>query len=414
MAENIEKLVKQIVFTQNKKADLIVRKIAQEQGIWLDSIQKLYQALAQNNYKDFTVPAINIRTLTFDIARAVFRQVIKNKVGAFIIELARSEISYSSQSMSEYAPVILGAAVKEKFKGPIFLQGDHFQVKAKKFFNYKEKTKEIDSLKNLIRESIKAGVYNIDIDASTLVKLEPITLRDQQFYNYELTSQFTSFVRSIEPKGVTVCLGGEIGEIGGKNSEPEELAAFMDGYIETLPKGEEGIIKISIQSGTKHGGFILPSGEVKKISIDFETLEKLSKEAKKYKLVGVVQHGASTLPEEYFDEFPKRGIIEIHLATEFQNLVYDSPYFPSELKEKIYNWLKKEMIKERLPEDTEEQFLYKTRKRALGPFKKEIWAISQKDKDKICEVLEEKFSLLFQKLNVNNTKELVDKIYFKP
>jgi hypothetical protein len=126
---------------------------------------------------------------------------------------------------------------------------------------------------------------------------------------------------------------------------------------------------------------------------------------------GAVQHGASTLPDEYFDRFVKAEAVEIHLATAFQNIVYDSPYFPADLKEKISDWLKKEAINERKPDQTEEQFLYKTRKKALGPFKKEIWAIPQEARDKISEELENKFAIIFDELDVENTVDLVNKYY---
>jgi hypothetical protein len=204
-----------------------------------------------------------------------------------------------------------------------------------------------------------------------------------------------------------------VGEIGGKNSTPEDLKAFIEGYNEEIKKFNkiEGLIKIAVQTGATHGGIVLPSGELKRVDIDFETLKKLSEEARKYGMGGAVQHGASTLPEEYFDRFLKAGAIEIHLATAFQNIVYDSPYFSVELKEKISNWLKKEAISEREPDETEEQFLYKTRKKALGPFKKEIWGIPQRARDKISGELEKKFAVIFEKLGVGNTVDLIDKYY---
>ena len=91
----------------------------------------------------------------------------------------------------------------------------------------------------------------------------------------------------------------------------------------------KGISKISVQTGTTHGGVPLADGSVAKVKLDFETLEKLSAAARAdYGLAGAVQHGASTLPDEAFDRFPATGTAEIHLATGFQNIVYDSPNFP--------------------------------------------------------------------------------------
>lgn len=411
MAQDIEKLAYQVVFEKDAKADKTIRKIAKEKGIVIQSIQQLYEARAKGEWQGFTVPAINIRTLTFDVAKVIFREAVKKKAGALIIELARSEIGYTLQPMSEYVPVVLAAAISEEFKGPLFLQGDHFQVKAEKYFDPKKKEEEITSLKNLIKDSIEAGVYNIDIDASTLVRLEGPDLKEQQKYNSLLTAELTSHIRPLQSKGITVAVGGEVGEVGKKNSTSEDVKIFMEGYNENLSRlgVKPGLIKISVQTGATHGGIVLPSGEIKKVEIDFDTLKRLSREARKYGMAGAVQHGASTLPDEYFDEFPKTEAVEIHLATAFQNIVYD--YMPESLLEKIYDWLKKEKADERKSEQTEEQFLYKTRKKGLGQFKKEIWEMPKENKDKIIQALEEKFSLLFNKLKITNTLELINKLY---
>jgi len=413
MANDIEKLVYQLVFDKSEKAEKEIRKRARVQGIKLGSSQRLYEARVRNEWSGFTVPAINIRTLTFDTARAVFRQVIKKRIGAFIFELARSEIDYTNQPMSEYVPVVMAAGIKEGFKGYLFFQGDHFQAKAEKFFNPQKKDEEIEALKKLIKDSRNSGVYNIDIDGSTLVRLEEKDLESQQKYNCQLTAELTSYIRKLEPEGITISVGGEVGEIGGRNSTSEDIQVFMEGYNRKLSKFgvRPGLIKIAVQTGATHGGIVGPGGEIIKADIDFEALKNLSSEARKYGMAGAVQHGASTLPEEYFDRFPETGAVEIHLATAFQNIVLDSSYFPEDLKKKIINFLNRELIFEKKPEQTEEQFIYKTRKKALGPFKKEIFSIPQKNKDKISEELEEKFSLLFQRLGVSNTSGLIEKLY---
>ena len=378
-------------------------------GVIPSSIQSLYRARALYNLTHFTVPAINLRTLTFDLARAVFRAAGKINAGAFIFEIAKSEIGYTDQRPEEYASVVLLAGIKEGFKGPVFLQGDHFQVKAKNF--HQDKDKEISQLKDLIREAISAGFYNIDIDSSTLVDLSHPTVDAQQSLNYQVCALFTEFIRSLEPQGVEISIGGEIGEVGGKNSTPEELHSFMKGYLSQI-EGLKGISKISVQTGTTHGGVVLPDGSIAKVKIDFDTLKLLSEIARKdYKMAGAVQHGASTLPNEAFHRFPEVGCAEIHLATQFQNIVYD--YLPLPLKEQIYAWLNRNCADERKPDWTDDQFIYKTRKKALGPFKKQIHTISKDLRDKISKVLEEEFLFLFEQLNIKDTKELVEK-YVKP
>ena len=153
--------------------------------------------------------------------------------GAFILEIARSEIGYTEQRPHEYAAVMMAAALREGFRGPLFLQGDHVQVALKKYAQ-PDRDKELDALRALIREEMAACFFNIDIDTSTLVDLEKATLDEQQAVNCDLAADFTAFIREHEPAGVTVSVGGEIGEVGGKNSDVNELHAFMRGYTAAL------------------------------------------------------------------------------------------------------------------------------------------------------------------------------------
>ncbi len=369
------------------------------------SIQGLYDAMGKKEVKGFTVPAMNIRTLTYDIARAVFRSAKKINAGAFIFEIAKSEIGYTYQRPMEYASVILLAAMKEDYQGPVFFQGDHFQVKAANYL--KDSDSEIGPLKDLISEAIDASFYNIDIDSSTLVDLSKDTIGEQQKLNYDLCAYFTKFIRKLQPKDIEISVGGEIGEVGGKNSTPEELHAFMKGYL-TEMSGEKGISKMSIQTGTSHGGVVLPDGSIAEVSIDFEALKNLSELGRtEYGIAGCVQHGASTLPNEAFHHFPEVGCAEIHLATQFQNIVYD--YMPLSLKEEIYGWIHTECISEKKEDQTDDQFIYKTRKKALGPFKEKIHSLPRDARGKISQALEKEFDFLFDKLQIKNTKEHVEK-----
>jgi len=242
------------------------------------------------------------------------------------------------------------------------------------------------------------------------VDLSKPDLKRQQLMNYEVCAKLTQFIRHTQPKGVMISVGGEIGEIGHQNSTPEDLHAFMTGLKEKLPKKLAGISKISVQTGTTHGGVVLPDGSVAQINLDFDTLKTLSNVARKeYELAGAVQHGASTLPSEAFHKFVECETAEVHLATEFQNMIYDSKHFPAELRKRIYAWLKVNAANEGKQGETEEQFLYKTRKKALGPFKKEIMSLPQKTRDAIAAEIEDKFDFLFKQLNAVNKKDLVNK-----
>ncbi|MBM4135311.1 MAG: aldolase [Nitrospira sp.] len=385
---------------------ILIKEIAKAYGAVPSSIQSLYEEMGRN-YPGFTVPAINIRGLTYDTAKAVFRKAKEMNVGALIFEIARSEIGYTKQRPLEYATVVLAAAVKEGFEGPVFIQGDHFQLVRKNFLS--DPDAETKYIKGLIAEAIDAEFFNIDIDSSTLVDLEKPTIKEQQRPNFEKTAELAAYIREIQPAGIDISIGGEIGEIGKKNSTPEEARAYLDGFKEIF-KGKKGLSKLSVQTGTAHGGVVLPDGTLAKVKIDFETLRVLSDTARKeYGLSGCVQHGASTLPEEAFNMFPETSTSEVHLATGFQNIMYDSKYLPKEFRQEIYSFIKQEYAKEWKEGQTEEQFIYSTRKKGFGPIKKKWWDLPSDVKEPIMKELEAKFGLLFEKLKVTNTVDIVKK-----
>src|SRR5947207_3313360 len=158
-------------------------EIGQAVGVQPASIHDLYMARGRGEIRGFTVPAMNIRVVTYDAARSIFRTAKAIDAGAFIVEIARSEIAYTGQRPHEYVAVIVAAALREGFRGPVFIQGDHFQVNHKKYAV--DPTTEIDAVKALAREAIAAGFYNIDIDTSTLGDQSKSTPDEQQRRNYE-------------------------------------------------------------------------------------------------------------------------------------------------------------------------------------------------------------------------------------
>ena len=421
MSQSIDELVWAAVFGETADvrggARWHIRTQAAAAGIRPASIHDLYMAMGRGDASGFTVPAINVRAMSYDTARAVVRAAKKLNAGAFIFEIARSEIGYTEQRPHEYAAVVIAAALREGFTGPLFIQGDHVQTNAKKF-NSPERDKELDGLRALIKEEMAAGFYNIDIDTSTLVDLSKATLAEQQEVNVNLAAEFATFIRKHEPKGVTVSVGGEIGEVGGKNSDVHELHAYMDGFNAALGKNGAmvGLSKISVQTGTAHGGFINADGTLRMdVKIDLKTLEELSNAARKdYGLGGAVQHGASTLPPEAFDAFPRHGACEIHLATDFQNMVYEHPQFPADLKSEMYAWIRENALEERKPKDTEEQFIYKARKKAIGPFKKRMWSIPEEARRAIGQSLEDRFTFLMKQLKINDSAAAVAKFVKAP
>jgi fructose/tagatose bisphosphate aldolase len=412
LATSIDGLAHRAALAPEPEAGLarwVIREAAAQSGVYPASIDGLYRARGRGATRnDFAVPAMNLRALSYHAARAAFRAALRRRAGAIIFEIARSEMGYTNQRPSEYTSSIVAAAVAEGWQGPAFLQGDHFQVSAKRFAD--NPLKEVAAVRDLIREAVQAGFFNIDIDTSTLVDLSRPSVAEQQQINYNLCAEFALDVRQAEPKGVTISIGGEIGEVGGRNSTEPELRGFMDGFnraLGALGPGRPGLSKISIQTGTSHGGVVLPDGSIAQVSVDFDTLGELSVVARQsYQMAGAVQHGASTLPEEAFSRFSEAGACEVHLATNFQNILFEN--LPEDLRRAMYAHLDKNFAGERKPGMTDEQFYYKTRKNAIGPFKSDLWGVAPDSLDRISRAWEKQFDLLFQRLNVADTDREVE------
>jgi len=89
---------------KEKGAAKLVIEIAKQMGAVPSSIQSLYEEMGKN-YPGFTVPAMNIRGLTYDTSRVIFKKALEKNIGAFIFEIARSEIGYTKQKPLEYTAV---------------------------------------------------------------------------------------------------------------------------------------------------------------------------------------------------------------------------------------------------------------------------------------------------------------------
>ena len=411
-SEAVDRLVYSAVFGNDEvkaAARWLIWEAGQQLEVMPASIQGLYEARGRGEVSGFTVPAMNLRGLTYYMARAAIRAALKQNVGAFIFEIARSEMGYTDQKPEEFTTAVIAAALREGWSGPIFVQGDHFQINRKGWD--KDRAGQIDALKKLIDDAIAGGFYNIDIDSSTTVDLSQPTVDTQQHSNYFAAAELTAYIRSKEPNGLTISVGDEIGEVGGRNSTPQEMEAYMNGYIQELKQrgsGLKGISKISIQTGTEHGGVVLPNGSVADVSLDFNVLKSLSHLGQqKYGLAGAVQHGASTLPDSAFHKFVEADCCEVHLATGFQNMTFESTHFPEALRKEMYDFARANFQDEKKEGQTDEQFIYKTRKKLYGPFKQRAWDMDPNELTALGREWEEKFAFYYQQLAVVNSRDTV-------
>ena len=381
--KNVGKLVERSALASDLTSGwsrFLIRSAGLELGVIPASIHDLYLARGRGDVPiTFTTPAFNLRALSYHAARAMFRTANKINAGAFIFEIARSEIGYTAQRPAEYAANIIAAAIAEGFVGPVFIQGDHFQVSAKKY--QADAQAELNAVKDLTVEAIAAGFYNIDVDTSTLVDIHLPTVEEQQALNSKLSAELSKFIREHEPAGVTISIGGEIGEVGTTNSNEFELRAYMNAYnahLKEIAPGKAGLSKISVLTGTSHGGTVLPDGSIADVTIAFDVLENLSRVARnEYGMGGTVQHGASTVAEENFNKFVQHEAIEVHLATNFTTMFFDN--VPADFKKEMYSWLDVNSASDRKPGMTDEQFYYKVRKNAVGPFKAKAYTLPERD-----------------------------------
>jgi fructose/tagatose bisphosphate aldolase len=415
-ATGIKDIVWSATFSEDaaviEAARWIVWEASQELGCRSASIHELYMARSRDEYSGWTEPAINLRTQVFDMAAAGCRAAMEMGSGSPIWELARSEQAYTFQRPGEYITSVLAGAIHAGWEGPVFIQGDHYQWNAK---NY---AKDADQVTNALHQAtldaMSVGYGNIDIDSSTLVDLSFESLDEQQKDNYTRAAELAALIRQNEE--LTVSIGGEIGEVGKANSTPDELRAYLDGFNREFKAraGEDaiGLSKVSVQTGTSHGGVPTADGKVAKVALDFEVLRELGIVAREYGLAGAVQHGASTLPDELFHKFPEAETAEIHLATGFQNTLYEHPKFPAALYAKVEEFCKTECADERSEGQTDMQFVYKTRKKALGPIKRELWDLDVKDE--IIADQQAHMTYLFEQLGIRGNKATVEKYVRAP
>jgi fructose/tagatose bisphosphate aldolase len=387
-----------------QKAHLVIYELAKAYNCQSSSIRKYYEAIRDGKTPPFTTPAINQRAITYDIARLLFRLMQKHQIGAIVFEISHSESDYTDQTYQQFSSAVLGAALKENYQGPVFLQADHTQASKDKFSS--DYLHELNDLKDVIRNALSAHVYNIDIDASTLVDYSKSTVQEQQRDNIIVTSELLNTVRMHEPADISVSVGGEVGHIGDTNTTHEEVETFLAEVAQKSSK--EGIQKLSIQTGTEHGGDIDGQGHTLPMPVDFDLLNTLGDLVKKeFSLCGVVQHGASTLPMDDFAKFPTNHTLEIHLATGIQNVMFD--YLPEALKKQMLDWVETTIEKD--PNLTDAQHLYRNRKKSIGQFKKDLWELPDADKQPILDGLTTYFEDLFSRLQITNTRELMMPLY---
>lgn len=393
---------------ERKKLAVQILNLTWEKGLYPASIAPVYQALGSGKLAAMTIPAFNVRGLTYPLARAIWRAAMEAKSGPIIFELAPSESSGCDQTFEEYAAMVMAAAFKEGYRGPVFLQGDHFSL---------ENAEDLSNLEKLAVQVIESGFYQIDIDGSHLFDENASELTGFHQPNAQGTAQLIKSIRSQQPHDIHITLGGEVGEIGGRNTSLADLEAFHAELKEQLSDDTPGLDKISAQTGTTHSGIVLPDGSTGRMSVDFELIAALSEQARQFGWSGMVQHGASTLHFEDLAKLPKAGVIEVHLATQIQNILFDHPAFPADLLAQM----KRELVSTTQAAEGDQldvradlspaQRFYQARWAAWGIYKTQLWQLPDEVIAPVSESLAEWATQIFKALKVNKRRKVLKDFY---
>lgn len=312
-----------------------INELARAQKITTGSNTEFYKKKARGENQFFSVPAINSRMVTFHTVRAAVRAADRLKVPHVIFEIALSEIGYTAQEQNEYAALVKAAYISLGITNrEIYLQADHYQLDPKKYA--KDAAAEVTRIKNEITKALEAGVYNIDIDTSKFETADAgKTDEENQGENARLTAELLEFIRAYEEKNslpCTVSVGAEVGEVGGENTKYPQVNAFLKLVAEHVKKSGKkvkGFSKVAINVGSAHGGVLGPDGKpLDSVPLNFQAHHDVymlgNDPLNPGEHVLTVQHGASTLPHKYFSLFPAMHVAEVHLATGFQNIVWEA------------------------------------------------------------------------------------------
>ncbi len=385
-----------------------LREITRSAGVFPASIHDFYTANLRQEVPAMAVPAINIRGMTFDIACAAWRAAQKSQAGPIIFELAPYEMVSGSQDFAEYCTIIQAAAVHEGYAGPVFLQGDLFQV---------DTGEDLPYIKEMIISAIRAGMYNLDINASPLINQDGESPLEQQVRNGRIIAELTSFALDNSPAGIHPSIGGEVGGLERNNTTIQDLQAFMNVFSGSFSNSAGGLDKVSARTGTVLGGIIGTDGSISDMPIDLELVVQLSQKLRQdYSIAGLVQHGASTLRVPSLARLAASGVIEVHLGTQIQNIVFDHPAFPAELIEYMRVSLftskaRPAEITKLAPSQSREQRFYHSRLNAWGMFKENLWILPDDIRVEITSALQIWFENLFSVLNVAGKRDYISKYY---
>ncbi|HEX3157182.1 MAG TPA: aldolase [Gemmatimonadaceae bacterium] len=405
----LDALVRSAVFGEmavRERARWLLWELARAAGVRVASMHELGAARARGEVGGFAVPAVSLRGPAYVGARAVFRVARRLDAGAFALTIARAEIAHADQRPAEYVSVVLGAALREGYRGPVFLQADHFRVNPVTYAADPEG--EVAALKQLAREAVEAGCWNVDLDTSALARRDVTAPASRQQPNAEVTADVLAYLREHEPRGATICVGAELGTLDVRRHDAAaELRAFLTGVQQGLGRrkgdGVAGLSKVGVRTAAMAGRTPLGGEAVGRP--EAWALAALSRLARmEYGLAGTVHYASAGLPAGALAEFARADVAQVHLGARFQQLLLDA--LPGELSAAMEAWAIEHAPGLRQPGESMADAVERARWKALGPFKRAIWELPAAYGDALGTTYERLLEPLFVALGVTDTAPL--------
>ena len=199
-------------------------------------------------------------------------------------------------------------------------------------------------MKQLALEAVTAGFYNIDVDTSTLVDLSKPDLASQQRLNYETCVdiaqvQFASSSRRASRSRSAARSARSALRTARSKSCARSWTASTARSPNGARRAPTGSRRSACSPGRRTAASYFPMARSRTSQLDLNTLARLSKDARERVRAGGSRAARSVdAPGLRVPQLPHTETAEIHLATNFQNMLFD--HLPGALRQEIYEWLR--------------------------------------------------------------------------
>ena len=395
-------------------AQWLVWEASQELGAQSASIQDLYAARGRGEVSGFTVPAINLRAQTFDMARTVYEAAKGADVGAVILELARSEQTYTFQRPIDYATAVAGRRDRRRLARPGLHPGRPLPVQRQEVRGRPGGDDRGDPAR-LPPGGRRRATATSTSTRSTLVDLSKPTADEQQRENYARAAELTALIRTLEADGVTDQRRrrdrrGRHAELDGRGAArlPRRLSAASSTRARRARRDQQGQRPDRDEPRRR-------AAPRRRRRRGQARLRGPARARRDRPPATASPAPSSTAPRPCptsCSTASRRSRRPRSTSRPgFQNALYEHPAFPESLHREIEAWCYANAADERKAGQTDQQFVYTTRKKAIGPFKRQLWDLATKDE--ILAAQRRKIAFLFTELGVNGSREMVA-AYIRP